>query len=63
MAKLLRFHQGGQFTVETAEGNKENYSIKATLTLLMMAGIMLKSVEEKSSKLQQVRMVMFQVLP
>ena len=28
MAKLLRFHQGANLQVETADGKKENYSIK-----------------------------------
>ena len=42
---------------------KKTILSEATLTLLMMASIMPKSVEEKSSKLQQVRMVKFQALP
>ena len=63
MAKLLRFHQGANLQYKLQKEIKKTTLLEATLTLLMMASIMLKSEEEKSSKLQQVRMVKFQALP
>ena len=59
--ETITVSSGGQFTVESADGKKTTLS-EAILILLMMASIMLKSVEEKSSKLQQERMVRFPVL-
>ena len=59
--ETITVSSGGQFTVESADGKKTTLS-EAILILLMMASIMPKSVEEKSSKLQQERMVRFLVL-
>ena len=62
MAETITVSSGGQFTVESADGRKKTTLLDIIPILLMMASIMPKSVEEKSSKLQQERMVRFPVL-
>ena len=60
--ETITVSSGGQFTVESSDGKKETTLSEAILILLMMVSIMPKLVEEKSSKLQQERMVRFPVL-
>ena len=60
--ETITVSSGGQFTVESSDGKKENYSIKGYSYTLDDGKYNAKSVEEKSSKLQQERMVRFPVL-
>ena len=60
--ETITVSSGGQFTVESADGKKANYSIQGYAYTLDDGNIMPKLVVEKSSKLQQEQMVQFLVL-
>ena len=61
--ETITVSSGGQFTVETADGKKENYSIRGYSYTLDDGKYNAKIGGGKSSKLQQVRMVKFRALP
>ena len=61
--ETITVSSGGQFTVESSDGKKENYSIKGYSYTLDDGKYNAKNWwRKKSSKLQQERMVRFPVL-